>query len=169
VGGILRIELALNRRDWVQARDLLERMKGVKDEECLLGCYWILLDRLQKDQRGLAESPFAEHREQLNQKVQASPEDADLLGRLAIVDAWLGNKEAALSEARHAVELLPISKDAVEGPPLVRRLAIVYAWTKEPDLAFQTLASLLTTPNGIYYGDLRLDPRWEPIREPGPL
>ena len=38
---------------------------------------------------------FAEVREQLNQKVEKSPENADSLSELAVVDALLDNKEAA--------------------------------------------------------------------------
>jgi hypothetical protein len=44
-------------------------------------------------------------------------------------------------------------------------LAFVYAWTNELDLSFATLAPLVTTPNGIYYGELKLDPHWEPLRQ----
>lgn len=82
-----------------------------------------------------------------------------------MVDAWLDDKEVAISEAKRAVEMLPISKDAVEGPDIAVNLAIVYAWTNELDLAFEILASLTKTPNGIYYGQLKLDPRWDPLRK----
>jgi TolB-like protein len=160
-----RVEFALNRHDWLQANELLEKMKAMEDEDDLVGCYCILLARLQVEQFSHANSSFAEHREQLNQKVQTSPEDANILSRLALVDAWLNNKEAAVSEAKRAVGMLPISKDAVEGPYVAVNLAIVYAWTNELDLAFETLASLTKTPNGIYYGQLKLDPRWDPLRK----
>jgi tetratricopeptide (TPR) repeat protein len=160
-----RVDFALNRHDWLQARELLEKIKGTEDEEDLVGCYYILLTRLQTDQPSRATPSLAEHREHLNQKVQTSPEDTNLLSRLALVDAWLHNKEAAVSEANRAVEMLPISKDAVDGPEMVKSLAIVYTWTDELNLAFETLASLTKTPNGIYYGELKLDPRWVPLRK----
>jgi hypothetical protein len=60
--------------------------------------------------------------------------------------------------------MLPILKDAVEGPPLVSRLALVYAWTNEPDLAFQELTISVKTPGGVHYGELKLDPAWDPLR-----
>jgi hypothetical protein len=84
---------------------------------------------------------------------------------LAVVDALLNSEEAAISEAKRAVELLPISKDAVDGPLMVVNLAVVYAWTNESDLAFETLDSLAKTPHGIYYGQLKLDPYWDPLRK----
>jgi hypothetical protein len=82
-----------------------------------------------------------------------------------VVDALLGQKEAAISEAKHAVELLPISKDAVDGPGMIMNLAIVYAWTNELDLAFETLSPMTKAPYGIFYGNLKRDPYWEPLRK----
>jgi hypothetical protein len=87
-----------------------------------------------------------------------------LVSQLAVVDALLGNKEVAISAAKRAVELLPISKDAIDGPDIVVNLAVVYAWTNELDLAFETLAPLTKTPAAIYYGNLKCDPYWDPLR-----
>jgi hypothetical protein len=61
--------------------------------------------------------------------------------------------------------MLPISKDAVEGAPPVTKLALVYAWTNEPDVAFQQLAISVKTPGGVHYGELKLDPAWDPLRK----
>jgi hypothetical protein len=38
--------------------------------------------------------------------------------------------------------MLPISQDAVGGPAVLKNLAVVYTWTDEPHLAFETLRSL---------------------------
>jgi hypothetical protein len=81
------------------------------------------------------------------------------------VDALLKSKEAAIWEAKRAIEMLPISRDAVDGPDIVINLAVVYAWTNELDLAFETLGPLTKTPKGIYYGDLKLSSYWEPLRK----
>ncbi len=102
----------------------------------------------------------------MNQKIQRSPQNgAPLLSQLAVVDALLDNKKAAVSEAKRAVELLPISKDALQGPRILINLAVVYAWTNELDLAFAILDSLTKTPLGIYYGELKLNPIWDPLRK----
>ncbi len=104
----------------------------------------------------------------MNQKIQKSQESenaAPLLSQLAVVDALLDNKEAAVSEAKRAVEMLPISKDALRGPRILINLAVVYAWTNELDVAFATLVSVTKTPFGIYYGQLKLDPFWDPLRK----
>jgi hypothetical protein len=61
--------------------------------------------------------------------------------------------------------MLPISKDAVDGPEIVMNLAVVYAWSNEADLAFEKLGPLTKTPFGIFYGQLKRDPYWEPLRK----
>lgn len=167
----LRLSCALSFRDWHQAKELLEEMKGAEDVDFAytgalvpVDCYDILLLRLQ-GQQPRPNSSFARAREDLNQKVLRSLEDANLLSNLAVVDALLDNKEAAISEAKRASEMLPISKDAFDGPGIAMNLAVVYAWTDELDLAFGTLAHLATTPGGIYYGQLKHDPYWEPLRK----
>jgi hypothetical protein len=70
--------------------------------------------RLRKDQAATSPS-FAGIREQLNLRVSQAPQDAILLTKLAILDALLNNKETAITEAKRASEILPISKDAVDG------------------------------------------------------
>jgi hypothetical protein len=75
----------------------------------------------------------------LNQKVQKSPGNANLLSQLAVVDALLNDKEAATYAAKRAVEILPVSRDAKDGPGLLTNLAVVYAWSSELDNAFKTI------------------------------
>jgi TolB-like protein/class 3 adenylate cyclase/Tfp pilus assembly protein PilF len=91
-------------------------------------------------------------------------EQPRLLSQLAIVDAALGRKEEALQEGRRAVELLPISRDAVFGPELVRNLALTYCWIGERDRAIEQLSSVASLPNGPSYGELKFDPQWDELR-----
>jgi len=96
--------------------------------------------------------------------VRARPDDASLISSLGIIDAALGRKEEALREGRRAVELLPIARDTLDGPPLVSNLAWIYAWTGERDLAIEQLAIVAKIPCGPTYGELRLDPKWDSLR-----
>ena len=82
-----------------------------------------------------------------------------------MVDALPGHKEASISEAERAAEMLPISKDALIGSAIVTNLAMVYAWNDELDQAFGTLRPLAKIPYGIYFGQLKVDPYWEPLRK----
>jgi len=75
-------------------------------------CYSILIARLQGRQTG-TNSSFAAARQQLGKKVQTMPGDATLLRQLAVVDALLNQKETAISEAKQAAEMLPISHDKI--------------------------------------------------------
>jgi TolB-like protein/tetratricopeptide (TPR) repeat protein len=169
----LRLKFALVDGDRPEAEGLVEKMQGGEDEGWFaygdypvpVGCYSIMLARLQGEQPG-AKHNFAETREQLNQKIQKSLRNAaPLLSQLAVIDALLGQKESAVAEAKRAIEMLPISKDALDGTGIVMNLAVVYAWTDEADLAFEKLGPLTKMPFGIFYGQLKRDPYWDPLRK----
>ncbi len=67
--------------------------------------------------------------------------------------------------SRRAVELFPVSKDAVTGAEILRNLAITYAWVVEKDLALEQLSEVVRIPGPISYGQLRLHPWWDPLRQ----
>jgi tetratricopeptide (TPR) repeat protein len=171
----LRFQNALLARDWRHAREILSdgshnelyfRFSPCSWANSMVprGCHEIWCTALQRGYPTM-EARFRSARDQLKQKADAQSEDAGLISVLGLIDAALGCKEKAIQEARRAAEMLPISKDAVEGPPLVSNLALVYAWTNEPDLAFQELTISVKTPGGVFYGELKLDPAWDPLRK----
>ena len=96
--------------------------------------------------------------------VQAQPDFGPPLAVLALIDAGLGCKEDALREARRAVELLPASKDALNGPLMIEYLAMTAAWVGDKDLACDQLASVAQLPGIVSYGELKLMPEWDPLR-----
>ena len=67
-------------------------------------------------------------------------------------------KQEAITEGKRAVELLPESEDAFDGPRVTATLAQIYAWTGEFDEAFRLLDHLLVVPNGLTVPMLKLDP-----------
>jgi serine/threonine protein kinase/Flp pilus assembly protein TadD len=169
-----RLTSALYDRDWQLATQLVEKMKGGDDDggwffifrPVPVDCYLILIDRFRGGQSDVDANPhFAKAREQLNQKVQLSGEDAVQLSNLALIDAMLGKKEEPIIEAKHAAEMLPMSKDAMDGANVLYNLAVVYAWTSQLDLAFETMIPLTKAPSGIFYGDLKRCPFWDPLRK----
>jgi Flp pilus assembly protein TadD len=171
-----RLNVAIDHRDWPEAKVLLEKMRDGEDAAQFafgarpvpVGCYSILLARLQGEEATDADPAFTNTRRRLSQKVEAAPENAPayplLLSNLAVVDALLGRKEDALSEAKRAVEMVPISKDAIHGVRVTMNLAVVYAWTEGPDQAFQLLEKLATTPYGLFLNDLKLSHYFDPLR-----
>jgi serine/threonine protein kinase/tetratricopeptide (TPR) repeat protein len=163
---------AVGARDWTAAKQILDESS---DESLLAGnrvkasiprgCGEIFLAALQGKHPTL-ETGFGAARDQLAQRFEANPDDVQLLSVLGEVDALLGRKQEAIEEATRAAELRPISQDAVEGPFILRELAVVYAWTNEPDQAFRELDILAKTPGGLgTRADFKADPIWDPVRK----
>ena len=95
------------------------------------------------------------------------PQSPFFAANLAFTEAGLGNKEAALREAKRAVSLLPVTEDPVFGPGMEEALAGVEAQVGESESAITRLERLLTTPYGAFplnQTALRLDPTWDPLR-----
>jgi tetratricopeptide (TPR) repeat protein len=116
-----------------------------------------------------ALAAFAAARKKLDATWGDKPKDAGYFLEAAKLDAGLGRKEEAIREARRAVELQPIAKDAVNGPANVANLALVYAWTGERDRALEQLEKVATVPGPLggpvpTYGDLRFNPCWDSLR-----
>jgi serine/threonine protein kinase/Flp pilus assembly protein TadD len=168
----LNLSLALYDRDWARAKQLVEQLQNAGGEDNAdfsyapvpvpAGCYSILLARLQNEE---LKPEFEESRGLLSKKSQAAPNNALLLSALAVVDALLKRNEEAVAEGQKAVEILPVSKDALDGPTVLINLAVVYAWTGQTDRAFNVLATAAKTPHGIYYGQLKKSPLWDPLRK----
>ena len=76
------------------------------------------------------------------------PASSWLFAYMGMAQALLGQKEEAIANARHAMEILPESRDAVFGVENAVVLASVYAWVGEKDLALVEFARLLKTPHG---------------------
>ena len=97
--------------------------------------------------------------------MRAQPNYALALCALGVVDAVLGNKQDAIREGERAVELLPVSKNSLEGPMLIQYLAVIYAWTGEKDRAIERLSEATRLPGShVTYGNLHLSPLWDPLR-----
>jgi TolB-like protein/Tfp pilus assembly protein PilF len=111
-----------------------------------------------------ATAAFRECREILAQRLVVKPEHARTIAVLAQVDAGLGQKQLAVREAQHAVDLMPISKDIYDGALVLEGLAQVYTWTGERDRAIDLVQKLLTMPGYTNYGRLKLHPLWAPLR-----
>jgi tetratricopeptide (TPR) repeat protein len=93
------------------------------------------------------------------------PDDPKLLGELSVAEAALGQNEEALRHARQAAEMLPPSVDAVAGPICEIRLAQVLAMTGDRDGVFDKLGKLVKLPFSLNYGDLKLNPMWDDLRD----
>jgi serine/threonine-protein kinase len=114
----------------------------------------------------LARDSFDSARVLFEKQVKEQPDNPGTHYRLGIVYAGLGLKEEAIREGKLAVELYPVSKDAYWGPDYVNWLAVIYVMVGEYEEALDKIEYLLSIPNNyLSVPLLRLDPRWDPLRE----
>jgi TolB-like protein/Tfp pilus assembly protein PilF len=111
-----------------------------------------------------ARKAFTAARAEVERTVREQPDYGPPLCVLGLIDAGLGRKEEAIREGRRASELLPVSKDAINGAHIMQHLGVIYAWTGEKDLAIKQIAATLQVPGRLSYGQLRLHPFWDPLR-----
>ena len=126
--------------------------------------YWEgVIARCQGDS-AKAQAAFTAARREVEKTVERQPDFAAALSLLGMIDAGLERKEQAIQEGRRACELLPVSKDAIDGAALAINLAQIYAWTGEKDRAIEQIAAVERVPNTLSYGVLKLHPYWDPLR-----
>jgi serine/threonine-protein kinase len=114
--------------------------------------------------KAAASAAFTNARAEGAKLVAEQPDYAEGLCALGMADAALGHKDDAIREGRRAVELMPVSKDAIRGPLLIQYLAVIYACTGDKDLALEQLSVVAGIPARLSYGYLRLHPYWDPLR-----
>jgi predicted Zn-dependent protease len=163
-----RIALFLSQNNTTAARAALERCKL---EELVGGTGALLPQSYFDGQIARAENDatkmrtaFSTAREKVESKLRAEPDNGLWHGVLCVVEAGLGLKTEAINAGQKAVSLLPVTKDAVDGPVAEAYLAMGYAWLGEKDSAIELLTNLATRPGGPAYGELLLDPAWRDVR-----
>ncbi len=152
-------------------QEALDRLSSVSSEVFEIQFYFVPKAQLYAQIYGLMGNQNLEYayydsaRSILETKVKESPEDARFHSSLGIAYAGLGRKEDAIREGKLAVELLPVSKEAMRGAYRVEDLAAIYAMVGEHDAAVEQLAHLLSIPSHISVPLLRLDPKWDVLRD----
>jgi tetratricopeptide (TPR) repeat protein len=159
---------ALAERDVGAARDALiaagENPINVGDDVyCTRPFMEGVIARMAKDD-GKARSAFTQARAEQEKIVEAQANFGPPWCVLGLIDAALGHREEALREGRRAVELLPVERDAVRGPAMIKYLAMIAAWVGDNELACQQLTVTSRPPRMVTYGQLKLLPFWDPLR-----
>ena len=118
-----------------------------------------------------AQESWRQARSELESFLKEQPENFGLIGDLALTNMGLGDKAAALALSERAMAMIPIEKDAVDGPSPIEVLARVAAQAGEPDRAIAALQKLLSIPYGsaltgvpLTPALIRLDPMFDPLR-----
>ena len=163
-----RINLALYERDAASAAKILavsnlEELVGGTGSLLPRSWFEALIARAQGNAQK-ARDAFATARLKIEAKLHDQPNDGALVAMLGLIDAGLGHNEEALAEGRRAVELRPISNDALDGAVVIGNLAMIYAWVGDNNSAIERLTFLAKTPGGPDYGQLKFDPAWDGLR-----
>jgi len=111
-----------------------------------------------------ARAAFETTRTVLESLVSQEPDHALAWSILGRVQAALGRREEAIRSGRRACEILPLSREATSGRRPLRNLIKIYTWAGEKDLALEQLERSALEPLMTSYGELRLDPEWDPLR-----
>jgi len=144
----------------------------INDEEIFTGHYYVTpesyftgLAYTYLGDTQIAEDHFKTAQTVLEEMLQEQPEDFRIMARLSTVYAYLDKTEQAVREAEKVMELVPLEYDSLLGAAYISNAARVYAIVEEADKAVQLLEKALEIPSRISRNYLKVDPRWDPIRE----
>jgi TolB-like protein/class 3 adenylate cyclase/Tfp pilus assembly protein PilF len=139
---------------------------GATPKSFLQGCI-----ELAQGNQAQAQKSFELARPAFEKAVEEAPLSPVRHANLGWFYAFAGRKEDAIREGQRAVELLPESKDAVDGAIMNCYLALIYARVGEKDLALPLIERLLKTAGAvdsadysITINDLKYRWEWDPIR-----
>src|SRR5439155_7034343 len=119
-----------------------------------------------------AQESWKQARSELEPFLKEQPENWGLIGDLALTNMGLRDKAAAFAFVEKGMMVVPIEKDALDGPAPIEILARVAAGMGERDRAIAVLQKLLSTPYESPLDSnvpltpalLRLDPMFDPLR-----
>jgi TolB-like protein/Flp pilus assembly protein TadD len=174
---VVALRVSLMDRNYAEAADILrgsraerfndtglEGPAAVFDGYDLPRAYFEGLVARGQGEKDAAERAFAAAQALVETDMAERLDDAKAMALIGVLQALRGNKDAAIRAGRRAVELLPVSKDAYDGPLLATKLAVIYAQVGETERALEMLADLMKLPNGPTPGTLRVEPEWDPLR-----
>lgn len=130
------------------------------------------LDLLAQGDPGAARARLGDFPAELRTKIAQEPKNSFLWMILAQMEVVLGNHEEAVRCAERATELMPESRDALDGVQYAKIRARIYDWAGRREEALAEYARLLRVPSpfvldlqGLRAGftTLRGDPRFEAL------
>ena len=104
-------------------------------------------------------------REAFAAQADAAPDDPESHAFLGLALAYLGRTEEAVREGERGTELLPVERDAANGPYYRHQLARVHVLSGHPEEALDILEEILARPYFVSRAWLRVDPNFAPLRD----
>jgi serine/threonine protein kinase len=111
-----------------------------------------------------AESEYRNAASHLEPAVVSDPNDPRKRLALAKTFVGLGRLDEAFHHAQAAVDISPISKDAITGPLVMSVQAGVHAQAGDSEAALKIIEYLLSIPSWMSAGHLRVAPYWDKLR-----
>jgi len=115
--------------------------------------------------RPAARAAFDSARVLLDSVVRELPDDWRVHAARGLALAGLARRDEALREARWLEQSVVYREDAYHGPVVAEDRARILAQAGDVDAALDEIEQLLAGPAYLSVQTLRLDPRWDPIRE----
>ncbi len=131
---------------------------GFPIKEIVLGETYEKMGRLQEARRAYEEAMAL-----LLERLESDQGDATARSQLAIAYVGLGRKEDAVREATLATDIVPLSRDAMDGPGYLQNLALVYLRVGESEKALDLLDRLLSIPSETTVPAIETDPDWKAL------
>ncbi len=153
------------RGDYAEFKRLDQFQPAFEDEEASAlsaidagGVYWASGDTTAL--RARIEGPLAEWRE----RTEHEPTNVIAWSYAGVMAALLGDAREAVESVRKATELMPATRDAIDGPDQRIWLAGVYAVTGDKDRAIAELARYFEQPGSHSVASIRSLPDFARIR-----
>jgi len=115
--------------------------------------------------REAARAAFDSARALLDSVMKELPDDWRVHAGRGLALAGLGRRDEALREASWLQRSEVYRNDAVDGPLVAEDRARILAQAGDAEAALGEIERLLAEPSLVSVHTLRLDPRWDPIRE----
>jgi serine/threonine-protein kinase len=117
----------------------------------------------QRRQRARATAYFDSASVWLERHVAAREGDARTHALLGLAYAGQGRADEAVAAGTLATELLPPTRDAMDGPLWMLRLAEIHVMIGRFDAAVDLLEQVVAMPSWVTPALLRVDPVWQPL------
>src|SRR5947208_9462650 len=174
-----KAEVALMQHNYAEAAEILETFRGkasktVKNPRSIknfnpygTGAYNLRLGiaRRALGEKEKALAAFTASEEGFRGWLRRYPEEAAALGRLPLALAGQGRRDDALREIENAIAIFPLTRDPLSAVEIRDYVANAYSWTGDRTLALELLQKIVVLRGGPTAGDLKLNPRWDDLRE----
>jgi tetratricopeptide (TPR) repeat protein len=112
-----------------------------------------------------AHDSFDSARVHLERVARKRPNDERVYGSLGMTYAALGMRDEAVRAGKRAVELYPVTRDAILGTYRIMDLVITYSLLGEYDAALERMEFLLSIPTFHSIPYFNLSPLLDDLRE----